>query len=443
MMASLRLRLAIGAFIAIGLATLMMWFSLSRMFTDYVVDRYAREMGTISDTLAAGLTVEQVKLVLGSAPGDPRFDLPAGGRYWQISAAGQAPIRSRSLWDVSIEPKDFAAETYYGFSSTEGPDGAEMLVFARTLSLGEGATAIAFTAYTAFPRAELDEALDGYHGQLRLMLLVVAIILAGSAFLQGAIGLSPLVRLRRRVADVRAGRETDLGSAGPSEVRPLTSELNLLLQERATAVERARARASDLAHGLKTPLTVLSNLADHLPEKQRSTALEQVDLIRQRADRQLQAARMGVEQMTMTTLANLAEKLVNVLQPVTRPRGIRWTVKIDPALVIGIDPADLAEALGNLLDNAAKWARSRISVTAAVEDGKIRIVVDDDGPGIARDAHAEVLRRGGRLGSEVSGSGLGLAITLDIAQAYGGRLELGQSALGGLKVTLIFAKTAR
>ncbi len=227
-----------------------------------------------------------------------------------------------------------------------------------------------------------------------------------------------------------------MGAAGPSEVLPLTTELNLLLQERATAVERARARASDLAHGLKTPLTVLSHLADHLPEKEKGIALEQVDLIRQRADRQLQAARMGVEQMATTSVATLAGKLVNVLRPVTAARGIKWVTRIDRAMVIGIDPADLAEALGNLLDNAAKWAASQIGITAGTGDGEAWVRVEDDGPGIAEDAYDEVLRRGGSLGSQESGSGLGLAIAVDIAEAYGGRVTLGRSALGGLEVTL-------
>ncbi|WDZ76795.1 sensor histidine kinase [Ensifer adhaerens] len=442
MIRSLRLRLAIGASIAIGLVLLVVWLSLSRLFTDYVVDRYRAEMATLVDTIAAQVAVRNGELVLPREPADPRLSLPAGGRYWQITSDGRAPIRSRSLWDTVIDGDRPSAARHLGFLEMEGPDGAPVLVYQQALTLGEGPEAQRFSVAAGFARSELDDALAAFHSQIRLMLVATALVLAGAAFLQGALGLLPLVRLRERAARVRSGEEKDFGSAGPSEVRPLVAEINLLLSEREAALTQARARASDLAHGLKTPLTVLAQLVESLPQDQRRIALEQVDLVRQRADRQLQAARMGVERMATTSIASLGGKLVNVLRPITGERDVVWEVDIDPSISLDVDPADLAECLGNLLDNAAKWARTRIRLSAEAAGGRVRIVVGDDGPGVAEGDREQALRRGthgeNAAGNHAANTGLGLAISADIADAYGAVLSLGQSPLGGLETALTF-----
>lgn len=448
MMRSLRLRLAVGAVIAIGLVVLVVWLSLGRFFTDYVVARYRGEMATIIDTLAAELAVRDGELALGRGPADPRFDLPTGGRYWQISPLKGKAMRSRSLWDTTIDVSTSTDSPYEGFSISEGPDGQPLLVQSQVLSLGANAPSVRFVASAAFPQKELDAALGDFQGRLRLMLVATAGVLAAGAFFQGALGLVPLRRLSERAAAVRAGRARDFGTAGPSEMQPLVSEINLLLEEREVAVERARARASDLAHGLKTPLTVLAQLAEHLPPEERKLALRQVELARQRADRQLQAARMGVERMATTSIMGLGGKLVSVLRPVTAERDIAWRVSIDSSLSLDVDPADLAECLGNLLDNAAKWARSFIRFSAHRSKDEIAILIEDDGPGIAEQDRESILQRGARLDNaddrEPDGTGLGLAISADIADAYGASLTLGQSDLGGLKAMLTFpVKVAR
>ncbi|NUS71725.1 MAG: HAMP domain-containing histidine kinase [Ensifer adhaerens] len=442
MIRSLLLRLAIGASVAICLVLLVVWLSLSRLFTDYVAGRYRAEMATLVDTVAAQVRVRNGELVLPREPADPRLSLPAGGRYWQLDRDGGTALRSRSLWDTVIDADRPSAPHHLGFLEAEGPDGSPILVYRQALTLGEGADAKRFAVIAGFARGELDDALSAFHGRIRLMLLATAVVLAGAAFLQGALGLLPLVRLRERAARVRSGEEKDFGLAGPSEVQPLVSEINLLLAERATALAQARARASDLAHGLKTPLTVLAQLAEGLPREHRDIALEQVDLVRQRADRQLQAARMGVERMATTLIADLGNKLVSVLRPVTAERDVAWEVDIDPSISLDVDPADLAECLGNLLDNAAKWARARIRLSAEVVDGRVRITVGDDGPGVDEGDREQAMRRGGHSANaapgHASGNGLGLAISADIAEAYGATMSLGQSVMGGLEVALIF-----
>ncbi|QFY62082.1 HAMP domain-containing histidine kinase [Rhizobium grahamii] len=437
MMGSLRFRLAVGALVAIGVALTIVWFVLSHLFTDYLADQYSYEMTGVMDSLAARLTVEDGRLVLTGELADTRFDLPTGGRYWQISPSdGGRPLRSRSLWDEEIAAGDLSADLYCGFRQTDGPDGLPVLVSEKRMSLGEGAARKEFTIYTGFSKAEMETVLESYHRPLRLMLLSIGGILLLAAFLQGWIGLRPLARLRDSVADIRAGRLAHIGWSGPREVTPLVREINLLLTERETAVERARARASDLAHGLKTPLTVLSHLAESLPAEKRDTALQQIELVRQRSDRQLQAARMGVEQMATTSLLGISGKLVNVLQAFTSGKGIDWHVDIDPALSIQADPADIAEALGNVLDNAVRFARSRIELSARHDQRHIVLIVSDDGPGAGAESYDRMLKRGVTINDETSGSGLGLAISADIVEAYGGKLDLLASKLGGLMVKM-------
>jgi signal transduction histidine kinase len=268
------------------------------------------------------------------------------------------------------------------------------------------------------------------------MLALTAAVLVAAAFLQIGIGLAPLASLQSDVALVRSGLSRAVREDGPTELRPFVNELNHLLRERESAIERARARASDLAHGLKTPLTVLLQIADNLSSAQRELARQQIDLIRQRADRQLQSARLGVEQMAVTELAALVGKLVSVLKPVTEHKGVTWRVEVDEALTVDMDPADLAEALGNVLDNATRFAAATIQIMARVEEGGLLIEVEDDGPGVAQEALSGIAGRGVHLDADDPGSGLGLAISEDVLTAYRGSIRFGRSVLGGLKVTL-------
>lgn len=444
MIHSLRFRLAVGAIIAIGLSLTIVWVALSRLFTDYVVNQYLTEMTVLSDSLAASVVIQDGKVALTATPSDPRLNLPAGGRYWALEEGKTMIERSRSLWDTTVSEAQMKPSGYGPFLETTGPDGQAMLVLALDSSLGEGQEAKRFCIYTAFPKAELVTALSRFHNELLRMLVVTAVLLVLAATVQAIVGLSPLGRLRQKVIEIRRGGVTRMSEEGPSEVRPLVREIDLLLQEREEAIERARSRASDLAHGLKTPLTVISQLAASMEPKSAEMALKQVDLIRQRADRQLQAARLGVERMVSADLGELAGKLIQVLKPAHADREIDWQLDIEGDVRVEADPADLAEALGNVLDNASKWARSRISVAVTREGDAVVARIADDGPGIAPDELTSVLARGKHDEGSNGGSGLGLAITADIAEAYGAALSLDKASQGGLEVTLRFpVKSAR
>lgn len=437
MIRSLRFRLAIGAVVAIGLSLAIVWLALSRLFTDYVVNQYMTEMTVLSDSLAASVVVTGGKVKLAAAPSDPRLNLPAGGRYWALEENQKILERSRSLWDTTIEEGAMKPSGYGAFLEMTGPDGRAILVLSQDSWLGEGPGARRFRIFTAFPKAELETALKGFHSELLRMLLVTAALLAAAATVQAIVGLSPLDRLRRKVNDIRRGDLARMSDEGPAEVRPLVREIDLLLAEREEAIERARSRASDLAHGLKTPLTVISQLATTMEPGSAEMALKQVDLIRQRADRQLQAARLGVERMLSADVGELAGKLIQVLKPARSERSLDWRLDVKGDVRVEVDPADLAEALGNVLDNASKWARASITVKVDREGDDVVVRIADDGPGIPPNEQAAALRRGSH-GENNGGSGLGLAITSDIVEAYGANLALGRSGAGGLEVTLRF-----
>lgn len=437
MIRSLRFRLALGAIVAIGLSLAIVWVALSRLFTDYVVNQYLTEMTVLSDSLAASAIVRDGKVTLTAAPSDPRLNLPAGGRYWALEENETILERSRSLWDTTISEKDMKPSGYGTFLEGIGPDGQPMLVLAQDSVLGDGPGAKSFCIYTAFPKVELEAALTGFHSRLSQMLLVTAALLALAATIQTIVGLSPLDRLRQKVKDIRKGDLARMSDEGPSEVRPLVHEIDLLLAEREEAIERARSRASDLAHGLKTPLTVISQLAAAMEPGSAEMTLKQVDLIRQRADRQLQAARLGVERMLTSDVGELAGKLIQVLKPARGSESLDWHLEVKGETRIAADPADIAEALGNVLDNASKWARSHVAVRVMRQRDDVVVEIADDGPGIAKKDQAAALQRGTHDKTN-GGSGLGLAITADIAEAYGATLELGTPDAGGLEVTLSF-----
>ncbi|MGL3608223.1 sensor histidine kinase [Rhizobium sp. G187] len=437
MIRSLRLRLLVAAVLAVAFALLLVGFGLSRVFSSYVADRYRADMSAIIDQLAASLEVGKNGFSLSAEPSDPRFDLPGSGLYWQVRPASGEVLQSRSLWDIELPAGDIPPGPY-GFCEAVGPDGDAVLVEEREVVLETSSGPLTFTILAGFDRKMIDQALADYHGSLWAMLVLTACVLICAAVLQVAVGLAPLWRLQSAVARVRSGLADQVTGEGPSELMPLVGELNHLLKDRETAIARARARASDLAHGLKTPLTVLSQLADNFSDRDRLLVRQQVELIRQRADRQLQSARLGVEQMTQTDLALLTGKLVSVLQPVTVPRGIAWSVSIDEGLMVEMDPADLAEALGNVLDNATRFANSLIAIKATrqAETGDtVRLDIDDDGPGVDEAALAGIVTRGVHL-EEGEGTGLGLAITAEILAAYGGQIAILRAPIGGLRISL-------
>ncbi len=256
-------------------------------------------------------------------------------------------------------------------------------------------------------------------------------------------GLSPFHIMRERLADVREGRRARLDGEYPTEIAPLVDDLNALLQQRDDRVSRAVARAGDLAHGLKTPLAVLAQdieRADVAGQRELAESMrQQITRMRRQIDSHLAQARVTAATVPSTACANLsaaAQALTRTMHRLYADRALTIDVVVPGECTVHAAVEDLEEMLGNLLDNACKWARSRIAISTDVAAGRVTIRVDDDGPGLDAALREHVLRRGVRADEAAPGSGLGLSIAADLADAYGGSLALGPSPLGGLRAGL-------
>jgi signal transduction histidine kinase len=272
---------------------------------------------------------------------------------------------------------------------------------------------------------------------------IVATVCMVAGFIQVRRGLSTVSQLRARLADVHAGRERRMRGDYPAEVEPLVSDLNALLEARDASIARAQAKAGDLAHGLKTPLAVLAQEADRAQTaglaETAATIRQEVERMRRQVDYHLAHARAAASGATPGARALLAESvdgLTRTLDRLHAGRGVRISADIDPAHAMRGQREDLDEMIGNLMDNACKWARSRVIVRSARESGQVVLTVDDDGPGLGPAMREAVLRRGVRADEAAPGSGLGLAIVRDVAALYGGTIALGASPEGGLRATL-------
>jgi signal transduction histidine kinase len=273
--------------------------------------------------------------------------------------------------------------------------------------------------------------------------LVVAAVAMFLGFWVVKRGLAALDELRAQLAGVRDGRDRQVAGRYPAEVEPLVNDLNALLEHREQAVRRAVAKAGDLAHGLKTPLAVLAQEAAHANaagQHELAASIEQqIDRMRRQVDyhlAQARAAASGAAPGARATILESADGLARTLTRLHAERGVTIDLDVPGDHAVRGQREDLDEMLGNLLDNACKWARGRVVVTSAAQNGTVSITVDDDGPGIEPSMRQIVLRRGVRADEAAPGSGLGLAIVRDLADVYGGSIALDQSPLGGLRATL-------
>lgn len=432
---SLRLRLLLAALFFITLALLFAGLAIARLFQAEVEARVRRELDGHLLQLAGALEADAAgKLRLTRNLADPRFERPYGGLYWQATAEQPAQtLVSRSLWDGTLElgPDGRGID----------PEGSPIVSSSREISLpaGDGRLKLRLTA--AMHAAEIDNAVTIFRRALAWSLALIGLTLLAAAWFQVRVGLGPLDALRAKLAAIRSGKVKTLAGDFPDELAPLVGEFNAVLAAQDASLARARARAGDLAHGLKTPLTVLSAIAAGLQRSRRGEAreiAEQVDAMRLQVERQLARARLSTGRSVSASA--LQETVTRVIAAMNRaPRGdeLDWRNEVTADVAVPMERQDLTELLGNLLDNARKWSRSTVRVGFA--DGVLS--VEDDGPGVPEDKTQNVLERGIRLDETAQGSGLGLTIVRDIVELYGLTLSLGRSSLGGLAVSVAFPES--
>jgi signal transduction histidine kinase len=370
-------------------------------------------------------------------PAEPLFEKPYSGRYWQVDTQQGAMLRGRSLWDTSLAlPADELPDGGLHRHHITGPAGQRLLAIERSVRLPDSPEPLRIAV--AADLAELEEPLRRFGRTLALSLGALGLGLIGAVVLQVHYGLRPLRRLRAALASVRDGGRDRLAGDWPDEVQPLVRDFDAVLQHNADVLERARTQAGNLAHSLKTPISVLANAAQGAPGPLAAAVRAEVAAMQRHIDHHLARARAAaaVERPgARADAVEVAQQLARTLAKLHASRAI--AVEVDGvAPPFRGDPEDLMEILGNVLDNACKWARERVRVRLGTAGGRLLITVEDDGPGLPPERRADVFVRGRRFDENLPGHGLGLSIVRDLVGLYGGAVALEASALGGLLVRL-------
>jgi signal transduction histidine kinase len=379
---------------------------------------------------------------------DPRFERVYSGWYWQIAPEGKSknePQISRSLWDHTIKVDDTVTRGGVQWSRGAGPENQHLRIVSQHVEFPIAATPSpkdtqSYRFLVAGDSTQVENEVARFNSTLLWSFAVLGIGLIGGIFLQVRVGLIPLRRLRDALARIRDGKARKLDGKFPAELAPLATELNALIEHNAEVVARARTHVSNLAHFLKTPLTVIASEAAAQPGPLADAVTKQVGTMRRQVDHYLARARAAGAVSAIgnrTEVSPALEDLARVLKRIHTERGVSISVDCPAALYFRGERQDLEEMAGNLMDNACKWAKSRVVVTARRLSGTLlEIVVGDDGPGLTPAEISQIGERGERLDESVPGSGLGLAIVRDIARLYGGSLSMGRNRLGGFEARL-------
>lgn len=456
---SLRFRLLAATLVGLSLAMLLAGVVLNGLFHEHVMRQFEKGLAQQLDQVTARLSADtqgQPRLDAQTLS-DPRWQRPYSGLYWQLDDVSGAPVRpgvlrSRSLWDTRLTlPADVLRDGEIHAHELPGPGDSRLRVLERTVRPEAAAgAAVRWRVSVAADLKDTHEAVAGFQRVLAASLAALLMLLLAAAWAQVALGLRPLLALQQGLQALREARTPRLTGDFPSEVQPLVDNFNSVLDRNDEVVGRARTQAGNLAHALKTPLTVL----DQASRQNDATALaslvrEQVQLARRHIDWHLARSRMaassGVPGQRVPVVSTL-QGLVRVMARVHAERDLAITLEeVDERVQFVGELQDLQEMLGNVLDNACQWAHSTVRIRVQsvpgtpsnAMTGMCRVTIEDDGPGMPTEQMPRVLQRGVRLDESVPGSGLGLAIVRDLVALYGGELQLQTPAQGqGLCVTL-------
>ena len=414
-------------------------FALDRALVDLVEDNFDDQLAYLLTGMVASSEVGPEGEVFYYRPlGDQRFLEPNSGLYWQISGEGHEDWPSRSLWDRTLELNPEHQDDEVHYYDSDQFEGEPLRIAERTLILPDSETRWTFAV--AASREEPDSQIARMRSILIWSFAVLGLGLFIMAALQSFYGLRPLRRVRMAIQRIRTTGTNRVTDPLPLEVQPLVDELNMLLAHSEKQAEEARTHAGNLAHALKTPLTVVNNAATARAPDLPDTVIREATTMRRHVDHHLARARAVGRRAVGLARTQVCDSAEAVLRAVER---LYPSVRIDldgrQKAVVSIERQDLDEILGNLIENAAKYGGGSVFVTVDAEpdDAQCVIWVEDDGMGIPEEKRVEIFDRGARLDTGKPGTGLGLAIVRDVAEIYGGGVELDESEdLGGLLVKL-------
>lgn len=429
---------------AVWIAALLLigGFALDRVLSRSIVDSFDNQLVFVLNSMVASSEIDPIGEVrFNRPPADQRFVEPYSGLYFQISGAGAETYPSRSLWDRRLRVvdthNDVKPHLYDSdeFSSAAHPE--PLRIAERDITLP--GSKVRWRYQVAQSRETIDEQIHRLRLTLFWSFAALGFGLLILAALQTFYGLWPLRRVRREVASIRSGEMSRIGDDFPAEIRPLTEEINQLLAHSEAQAEEARRHAGNLAHALKTPLTVITNAATAASPDLADTVCREATVMRRQVDHHLARARAIGRRASAQARARVWDSLEAVQRAVDR---LHEDVTVDIAggrdAQVRVERQDLDEMLGNLVENGAKYGGGRVFVTVEPRDSTVDILVEDDGPGIPEELRGELFTRGARLDTTGKpGTGLGLAIVRDVAEIYGGSIHLEESEdLGGLLVRL-------
>ncbi len=411
--------------------------ALDRVLSQAITRNFDDGLNYVLTAMIASAEIGPDGEVLFNRPlADQRFLEPNSGLYYQISAKGHEDWRSRSLWDRALRVlPEHDDRSFHAYDSKQFP-GEDLRIMERTIVLPGSDTRWMFMVAAA--RAGLDDQIRTLRSTLTQSFALLALGLIVLTTLQTLYGLRPLRRVRKEIVRMRAGEKSRVTDPMPSEVLPMVEELNALLAHNERQAEEARTHAGNLAHALKTPLTVIMNAATAQSADLGETVIREATTMRRQVDHHLARARAvgrrGAAQSRAEVWTSLqaVERAVQRLYPETR-----IDMDGDKEVAVRVERQDLDEMLGNLIENAAKYGGGSVFATVSRSGPMVEIMVEDDGMGIPQEERTRIFDRGVRLDSGKPGTGLGLAIVRDVAEIYGGSIGMEESEdLGGLLMRL-------
>jgi len=448
---SLAFRLIAAATLWAAVALVIAGLILTSLYRQTAVSAFDERLNVYLQTLVGALAAQNASAGLSDPGnlGEPRFELIYSGWYWQVRETGDGPVvlASRSLFSDVLDLAK-ATDTHHSDGLTSGalsgPSGKSLRVLARTVTFADGH---AYDVVIAGDAGGVAEQIASFRASVFLTLAVFGVGLIVATFIQIRWGLRPLDRVRRSLAELRSGRQTRFVEGSlPAEIEPLVKELNALLESNQEVVDRARTQVGNLAHALKTPLSVVLNEARAARGPLAAKVAEQAALMHRQISHHLDRARIAARVNVIgavTEVEPTVTRLVRAMNRIHGDRGVELNCRIADHARFKGEQQDFEEIVGNLVDNACKWARRVASVTVQQapgdgtgEGGVLTLLIDDDGPGLSAEEAAAATARGRRLDETKPGSGLGLSIVADLVAMYRGKLDFRRSPRGGLRVAV-------
>jgi signal transduction histidine kinase len=443
---SLAVRLIVAAGLWSLLALVVAGFILTSLYRHNAERAFDDTLGVYLRTLIGNLAAQNADAPLSDPGniGEQRFELLYSGWYWQVRQpdAGAVVLSSRSLFSDTLDvAKATGTHASDGVTSGAlvGPDRQHLRVLSQTVTFDANRK---FEVLVAGDAGELETQITEFGTNVALTLAIFGIGLILATTIQTRWGLRPLDRLRRGLADLRSGKQTRFEEGFPAEIEPLVKELNALLVSNQEIIDRARTQVGNLAHALKTPLSVIINESRANRTPFGTKIAEQAEVMRNQVNHYLDRARIAAQVNVIgavTEVQPAIARLARAMRRIHSDRGIAVTEQVAAGARFRGEQQDLEEIAGNLVDNACKWAKGAVAIAVEYEapsdetQGRLAIIVDDDGPGLTPEQMAQVTTRGKRLDESKPGSGLGLSIVTDLVQLYQGKLTLDRSPLGGLR----------